>query len=305
MTHQTWQGVYPALSTKFKADYRLDPAAMEKHFAWQIKCGVDGLIVCGSLGENSVLSVEEKLEVLRIAVRVSRGKLPVLMTIAEGSTAEGIALCERSAREGADGFMVLPGMRYMSDRRETIEHYRAIAKPSPKPIMVYNNPIAYGVDVTPEMFEELADEPSIVAIKESSDNVRRVTDIINRTGGRYAIFCGVDDLAMEAMLMGACGWVAGLVAAFPEETVAIYRLTIDGRVDEARKIYSWFSPLLHLDVSRKLVQNIKLVESIVGVGTEIVRPPRLPLVGEERQIVIALVKQALETRPVLPAIEFA
>ena len=227
------------------------------------------------------------------------------MTIAEGSTAEGIALCERSAREGADGFMVLPGMRYVSDRRETIAHYRAIAKPSPKPIMVYNNPIAYGVDVTPEMFEELADETSIVAIKESSDNVRRVTDIINRTGGRYAIFCGVDDLAMEAMLMGACGWVAGLVAAFPDETVAIYRLTIDGRIDEARRIYRWLSPLLHLDVSRKLVQNIKLVESIVGVGTEIVRPPRLPLVGEERQIVIALVKQALETRPVLPAIEFA
>jgi len=303
MTHPTWQGVYPALTTKFKPDYRLDVAAMEKHFAWQIERGVDGLIVCGSLGENSVLSVDEKLEVLRVGVRVSRGKVPVLMTIAEGSTAEGIALCERAARESADGFMVLPGMRYVSDRRETLAHYRAIAKASAKPIMVYNNPIAYGVDVTPEMFEELADEASIVAIKESSDNVRRVTDIISRTGARYAIFCGVDDLAMEAMLMGARGWVAGLVDAFPDETVAIYRLITDGRVEEARKIYRWFSPLLHLDVSRKLVQNIKLVESIVGVGTETVRPPRLPLVGEERAQVVALVEQALKTRPVLPILE--
>jgi len=201
--------------------------------------------------------------------------------------------------------MVLPGMRYVSDRRETIAHYRAIAKASPRPVMVYNNPVAYGVDVTPEMFGELADEASIVAIKESSDNVRRVTDIINRTGARYAIFCGVDDLAMEAMLMGACGWVAGLVDAFPEETVAIYRLIRDGRVEEARKIYRWFAPLLHLDVSKKLVQNIKLVESVVGVGTETVRPPRLPLVGEERDQIVALVKQALASRPVLPALEFA
>ena len=305
MNQPRWKGVYPALTTKFRPDYRLDPAAMEKHFAWQLKCGVDGLIVCGSLGENSVLSVEEKLEVLRIAVAVSRGKVPVLMTVAEGSTADGISLCERSARDGADGLMVLPGMRYVSDRRETIAHYRAIARAAPKPIMVYNNPVAYGVDVTPEMFQELADETSIVAIKESSDNVRRVTDIVNRTGSRYAIFCGVDDLAMEAILMGACGWVAGLVDAFPEETVAIYRLIRDGRVEEARKIYRWFAPLLHLDVSKKLVQNIKLVESIVGVGNEIVRPPRLPLAGEEREQVVALVKQALASRPALPAVEFA
>ena len=305
MTAQRWQGVYPALTTKFRPDYRLDRAAMEKHFAWQIESGVDGLIVCGSLGENSVLSVEEKLEVLRIAVAVSGGKVPVLMTVAEGSTAEGVSLCERAARDGADGMMVLPGMRYVSDRRETIAHYRAIAKASARPVMVYNNPVAYGVDVTPEMFGELADEASIVAIKESSDNVRRVTDIINRTGARYAIFCGVDDLAMEAMLMGACGWVAGLVDAFPEETVAIYRLIRDGRVEEARKIYRWFAPLLHLDVSKKLVQNIKLVESVVGVGSETVRPPRLPLVGEERDQIVALVKQALASRPVLPALEFA
>ncbi|TMH79269.1 MAG: dihydrodipicolinate synthase family protein [Betaproteobacteria bacterium] len=301
MTIRAWQGVYPAVTTKFRSDLRLDVAAMEKHFAWQIESGVDGLIVCGSLGENSVLAGDEKLEVLRIAVRVSARRVPVLQTIAEGSTAEGIALSERSAREGADGFMVLPGMRYVSDRRETIAHYRAIAQASAKPIMVYNNPVAYGVDVTPDMFGELADEKAIVAIKESSDDVRRVTDIINRTRDRYAIFCGVDDLAMEAMLMGARGWVAGLVNAFPRETVAIHRLIMGGKIEEARRIYRWFAPLLHLDVSRKLVQNIKLVESIVGVGTEAVRPPRLALVGQEREEIIAIVKQALATRPVLPA----
>jgi len=301
MTIRAWQGVYPAVTTKFRSDLRLDVAAMEKHFAWQIESGVDGLIVCGSLGENSVLAGDEKLEVLRIAVRVSARRVPVLQTIAEGSTAEGIALCERSAREGADGFMVLPGMRYVSDRRETIAHYRAIAQASAKPIMVYNNPVAYGVDVTPDMFGELADEKVIVAIKESSDDVRRVTDIINQTSDRYAIFCGVDDLAMEAMLMGARGWVAGLVNAFPRETVAIHRLIMGGKIEEARRIYRWFAPLLHLDVSRKLVQNIKLAESIVGVGTETVRPPRLQLVGQELAEIIAIVKQALATRPVLPA----
>lgn len=305
MARPYWQGVFPAVTTKFDAGYQLDTVAMERHFAWQLDCGVDGLIVCGSLGENSALSVVEKVEVLRIAARVAAGRRPVLMTIAENTTAEAIALCEVSAKQGADGFMVLPGMRYVSDRRETLAHYCAIAKASPRPIMVYNNPVAYGVDVTPEMFAELASEPAIVAIKESSDNVRRVTDIINATGSRYAIFCGVDDLAMEAILMGACGWVAGLVDAFPKETVAIYRLLQAGRIEEARTIYRWFAPLLHLDVSRKLVQNIKLVESLVGVGNEVVRPPRLPLEGAEREAIVALVKKALEHRPALPTMHAA
>ena len=302
MSKHVWQGVYPAVTTKFTSDFRLDTSAMEKHFAWQIECGVDGLIVCGSLGENSVLTPAEKVDVLNIALRVSAGRVPVLQTIAEGSTAEAIALCERSANAGANGFMVLPGMRYVSDRRETIAHYRALAKASPKPIMIYNNPVAYGVDVTPDMFGELADEKTIVAIKESSDDVRRVTDIINGTADRYAIFCGVDDLAMEAMLMGASGWVAGLVNAFPAETVAIYRLVKAGRVEEARLIYRWFAPLLHLDVSTKLVQNIKLAESIVGVGTEAVRLPRLPLFGAERERVIESVRKALDSRPRLPVV---
>jgi 4-hydroxy-tetrahydrodipicolinate synthase len=226
--------------------------------------------------------------------------VPVLATVAENTTAEAVAFLESCQGAGADGFMVLPGMRYVSDRRETLAYYRAVAQASARPIMVYNNPVAYGVDVTPDMFAELADVEPLVAIKESSDDVRRVTDLIHLTGDRYAIFCGVDDLAMEAMLMGAVGWVAGLVNAFPRETVAIYRLILDGRIEEARAIYRWFSQLLHLDVSRKLVQNIKLVEALVGVGSETVRPPRLPLVGEERDRVAKIVEVALSRRPTLP-----
>ena len=198
--------------------------------------------------------------------------------------------------------MVLPGLRYLSDRRETLNHFRMVADASPLPIMVYNNPLAYGVDVTPEMFAELAEEKKFVAIKESSGDVRRITDLINETGDRYALFCGVDNLAMEAILMGAHGWVAGLVCAFPRETVAIYRLLKAGRIEEARAIYRWFAPLLALDVSHKLVQNIKLAEAIVGLGTEPVRPPRLPLAGEERKQVEALIRHSIETRPALPSL---
>jgi dihydrodipicolinate synthase/N-acetylneuraminate lyase len=198
--------------------------------------------------------------------------------------------------------MVLPGLRYVSDRRETIHHFRTVAAATPLQIMVYNNPLAYGVDATPEMFAELADEPKFVAIKESCGDVRRITDLINLVGDRYAIFCGVDDLAMEAQLMGSVGWVAGLVCAFPRETVVIYKLVKAGRIEEARAIYRWFAPLLHLDVSTKLVQNIKLAEAMVDLGTEHVRGPRLPLAGEERARVTAVIKQALATRPVLPKV---
>ena len=296
----SWAGVFPALTTKFKPDGSLDSDAMRRHFAWQIEAGVDGLIACGSLGENSALSFAEKLTVLRLALEASSGRVPVLAAVAENTTAEAIRLIEAATHAGADGFMALPPMRYIADRRETLAYYRALAEASPKPIMVYNNPVAYGVDVTPEMFAELADVPRLVAIKESSDNVRRITDIIGLTGDRYALFCGVDDLALEAMLMGAVGWVAGLVNAFPRETVAIHRLVHEKRMDEALAIYRWFAPLLHLDVSRKLVQNIKLVEALAGVGSEAVRPPRLPLEGEERARIEETFATAMRTRPVLP-----
>jgi dihydrodipicolinate synthase/N-acetylneuraminate lyase len=198
--------------------------------------------------------------------------------------------------------MVLPGMQYVSDRRETLQHFRTVAKASPKPIMLYNNPVAYRVDLTPAMIAELADEPKFVAIKESSDDVRRIGDIRNLVGDRFQIFTGVDDLALESLVLGAVGWVAGLVCAFPRETVALYNLLKAGHLDEALAIYRWFIPLLHLDVSVKFVQNIKLVETLVGSGTEYVRAPRLTLVGEERSRVETIVREALKHRPILPNI---
>lgn len=205
-------------------------------------------------------------------------------------------------RNGADGFMVLPPMRYQSDRRETLAYLRAIASASEKPIMLYNNPVAYRIDLTPDLFSDLAAEHKFVAIKESSENIRRITDILNLLGDRYRIFIGVDDLALESLLLGASGWVAGLVCAFPRETVVLYKLVKAGRMEDALKIYRWFMPLLHLDASVKFVQNIKLAETLSGEGTEFVRSPRLPLTGEERTRVAAIVEQALKTRPGLPEV---
>lgn len=292
-----WAGIYPAVTTKFKQDESLDIAEMERHFNFQIESGVHGLVVVGSLGENGVLTAGEKQQVLRTAVSVSNGRVPVLACVAETTTREACTCVEAGAKNGADGFMLLPPMRYVSDARETTHYLRTIAKVSEKPIMIYNNPIAYGVDVTPEMFAELADEPTFAAIKESSDNVRRVTDIINLVGDRYRIFCGVDNLALEALVLGADGWLAGLVCAFPKETVAIYNHFKAGELDKALRIYRWFKPLLDLDVSTKLVQNIKLAEAMAGVGNENVRAPRLPLAGEEREQVQSVIARALETRP--------
>lgn len=295
-----WSGVFPAVTTKFTADDALDYAEMERHFAAQLEAGVHGIIVTGSLGESSVLSLEEKQEVLKVAVSVSGGRVPVLAGVAETTTAKARWSVEQGVKNGADGFMLLPGMLYKSDPRETMQHFRTVAQASEKPIMIYNNPIAYGVDVTPEMFEELADEPTFVALKESSDNVRRITDIYNRVGDRYRVFTGVDNLAFESLVLGAVGWVAGLVCAFPRETVVLYDLVQAGRIEEARTLYRWFMPLLHLDVSTKLVQNIKLAEAMVGLGNERVRAPRLPLVGAEREHVRQVIVDALARRPVLP-----
>lgn len=295
-----WQGIFPALTTKFKADLSLDVAAIERHIDVQVTAGVDGLVVLGSLGENATLTHDEKLEVVRAAVRAAEGRVPVLSCVAETSTAGACRYIEKTAGLGLAGYMALPGMQYASDRRETIAHYRALAAASPLPIMVYNNPVAYRVDITPDMFAELADEPKFVAVKESSDNVRRVTDIRNLCGDRYAIFSGVDDLAYGAFLLGAVGWVAGLVDAFPNETVAIYRLIRKGRYEEALRIFNWFMPVLHLDTDVKFVHYIKLAEAMTGLGTEHVRPPRLPLTGEERERISGIIAEAIRTRPILP-----
>ena len=297
-----WAGVFPAVTTKFKADFSLDFDAMTRHLNAQIAAGVHGIIVCGSLGEASTLSADEKQQVLQHALAVTAGRVPVLCGVAERTTADACRFVEQGSAHGADGFMLLPPMLYPSDRRETIQYLRTVAAASAKPIMLYINPVAYGVDVTPDMLAELADEPKFVAIKESSDNVRRITDIVNLVGNRYRIFTGVDNLALESLLLGADGWVAGLVCAFPEETVAIYDLAKAGRLDEARALYRWFMPLLHLDVSTKLVQNIKLAEVAVGLGTETVRPPRLPLIGKERERVQQVIADALATRPTLEVV---
>ena len=297
-----WSGIFSAVTTKFFEDGRLDFVSMERHFNFQIESGVHGLVVLGSLGENVTLTQIEKQEVLKLALKVSNGRVPVLSGVAETSTAMACNFVKQAQANGADGFMLMPAMIYPADRRETLQYFRTVAAASDKPIMLYNNPVAYKVDLMPEMFAELADEPKFVALKESSDDVRRITDIINATGSRYQIFTGVDDLAMESLMLGAVGWVAGLVCAFPKETVALYKLVKKGRTEEALKLYRWFMPLLHLDVSTKFVQNIKLVEALVGVGTEHVRPPRLPLVGEERKRVEQIVAKAIETRPELPKI---
>lgn len=295
--HTDWKGIFPAVTTKFKDDDSLDRPAIAHNLEAQIDAGVHGIIVSGSLGESSTLTPVEKLEVLKIALDVSNGRVPVLAGVAERRTSDACAFVETAGAAGADGFMVLPPMQYKTDRRETMHHFRTVAKASPKPIMVYNNPVAYAVDVTPEMFIELADEPKFVAIKESSDNVRRITDIYNAVGNRYQVFTGVDNLALESLLIGAVGWVAGLVCAFPRETVVLYELAQAGRLEEARALYRWFRPLLDLDVNTKLVQNIKMAEVMTGIGTERVRAPRLALVGEEREHVIQVIKDALAKRP--------
>jgi 4-hydroxy-tetrahydrodipicolinate synthase len=295
-----WEGIFPAVTTKFTEDGGLDGREMERCYRIQVDAGVDGLIVAGSLGEASTLDPDEKIEVLRIAKRAA-GRLPVLLTISEGATRNAEALAEKGAKAGAAGFMILPGLPYKSDRRETIAHFTRVARAGGLPCMIYNNPPAYGVDVTPEMFADMASEPLFTALKESSDNVRRITDIINLTGDRYRIFTGVDNLALESLAMGAVGWVAGLVAAFPAETVAIWRLHKAGRHKEALEIYRWFRPLLDVDVSTKLVQNIKLVEALVIKSNDRCRSPRLPLAGAERNRIVRIVETALRRRPKLPS----
>ncbi|PSJ57182.1 dihydrodipicolinate synthase family protein [Kumtagia ephedrae] len=299
-----WNGVFPAVTSKFTQDDRLDHAEMERCFALQIEAGCDGIIVAGSLGEGPMLSHDEKIEVLKTAQKVAAGR-PVLLTVNEAATRDGAALAARAAKAGADGLMVVPSPIYHTNPEETVATLKAVAAAGGLPVMIYSNRIAYRVDVTVEVMEELAADPLFVAIKESSDDIRRSTDIINRFGDRFDLFTGVDNLAFEALSVGAIGWVAGLVTAFPKETVAIYQLMKQGRRDEALKIYRWFRPLLDLDVSTYLVQNIKLAE-VFAIGTnDRVRMPRQPLSGERRAAVEKIVKDALAIRPELPKLQVA
>ncbi len=292
-----WRGVYPAVTTQFKPDQSLDLEATEAHLDMLIRAGVDGLVMLGTVGEAASLDPVEKRDVLNAAVKTAGGRLPVLAGVAEGATAAACRLAVDAQDLGCDGLMVLPGLVYTSDARETLAHYRSVAQATNLPVMCYNNPVSYGVDITPQMFADLADTPNLLAIKESSDDVRRLTDLVNLLGDRYVLFCGVDDLALESALMGADGWVAGLVNAFPEETVQLWSLAKAGRWEVARALYRWFAPVLHLDCHVKLVQYIKLAQAMCGLGTETVRAPRMVIEGEERERVMAIIQAAIDARP--------
>jgi len=297
MQNPRWRGIFPAITTKFHANESLDAEGTARHIDFQIRNGIHGLVTCGSLGEASTLTLEEKLEVTRIAIAASAGRVPVLANVSETSTREAERFIQGGNALGVDGYMVMPSVIYVADAREAMANVRAMAEAARKPIMIYNNPIAYRVDLQPAHMVELADCEWIVAIKESCGDTRRITDLRLALGDRYQLFLGVDDLAFEGLTLGCDGLLAGVGCTFPRETVALYDLIQAGEYAQALKLYQWMTPLLHLDVSTKLVQNLKLIDLLAGVGTEHMRRPRLPLVGEERAHVEKLVAQALATRP--------
>ncbi len=295
-----WRGIMPAVTTKFNDDDSLDLAMFATNIKAQLNAGVHGIILGGSLGEASTLEKHEKLVLIKEAVSLASGTVPVTMTVAEQATKSAIEAAQSAEKAGANALMVLPPMRYKSTDYETVVYFKEIARNSNLPIMIYNNPVDYKIEVTVRMFEELTTLESIQAVKESTRDVTNIGRLRNRFGDKLAILCGVDTLALESLLIGADGWVAGLVCAFPGETVAIYELAKAGRIEEALEIYHWFLPLLELDISPQLVQNIKLAEVATGIGTEQVRAPRLPLQGDERERVQQIIAHGLRTRPRLP-----
>lgn len=296
-----WKGVMPAVTTKFTDNDELDLKTFELNINAQLNAGVHGIILGGTLGEASTLTDDEKRILVKETVRLVKSSVPVIINIAEQTTTAAIDAAKKAKEDGASGLMMLPPMRYKADDRETVTYYKKVANSTDLPIMVYNNPVDYGIEVTLDMFEELLNNcPNIQAVKESTRDLSNITRIKNRFGNRLAILSGVDTLALESLFMGADGWVAGLVCAFPKETVAIYELTKAGKTKEALAIYRWFLPLLELDINTKLVQNIKLAEVATGIGTENVREPRLPLTGKERKNVLAIIENGLKNRPSLP-----
>ena len=295
-----WQGVFPAITTQMHKNGSLDLDATAAHAEALIKSGVSGMIFLGSLGENQPMTGEEKRRVISAMIEAVNGRIPVLSGVAETSTAEAIRYVRDVENLGADGVMLMPAMLYKGDPDETLAHFRTVAKSTGLPIMIYNNPISYANDITPELFAELADQKNFVALKESSGDVRRITDLHNTVGDRYAIFTGVDNLALEASILGIDGWVAGSGIAFPAENQYFWELTRRGEWDKAREIYRWFTPLLHLDVSTKFVQYIKLAVQEAGLGKEWVRAPRLVLKGEERKRVLKIIHDGIAKRPRIP-----
>ncbi|SMG21139.1 dihydrodipicolinate synthase family protein [Arenibacter troitsensis] len=296
-----WEGVMPAVTTKFTEDDQLDLVMFEKNIKAQMEAGVNGIILGGTLGEASTLKAEEKETLIKTTLSITEQKIPVIINIAEQTTEDAIAVAKHAESIGANGLMLLPPMRYKATDFETVTYFTAIAQSTSLPIMIYNNPVDYKIEVTLDMFEELIKCDNIQAVKESTRDITNVIRIKNRFGHRLKVLTGVDTLALESLVTGADGWVAGLVCAYPAETVAIYNLVKAAKVDEAMEIYRWFMPLLELDISPQLVQNIKLAEVATGIGTENVRAPRLPLQGAERERVLKIIDTAMKNRPILPA----
>lgn len=295
-----WKGVMPAVTTKFTAQDELDLEMFTVNIRAQLEAGVSGIILGGTLGEASTLTYEEKKVLIKETVKIVKGAVPVIINISEQTTKGAIHAAEVADECGAEGLMMLPPMRYKANDYETVTYFKEVALSTHLPIMIYNNPIDYGIEVTLDMLEELLQYDTIQAVKESTRDISNITRIKSRFGDRLKVLTGVDTLGMESILMGADGWVAGLVCAFPAETCAIYELTKAGKISEALEIYRWFLPLLELDISPQLVQNIKMAEVATGIGTERVRAPRLPLVGHERERVARVIKQGLANRPTLP-----
>ena len=292
-----WQGVYPAVPTQFNEDFSLDIKGTQKHVEALLSEGIHGLVMLGTIGENCSLSLDEKIQVLKATDEVNKGSVPLLNGISEYTTAGACETAVAAAKVGADGFMVMPAMVYNSDRRETVNHFKTVAAATDLPIMCYNNPPVYKVDITPEMFEDLSEVENIVCIKEAAGDTRRITDLFNKFKDRYIIFSGLDDVALESILLGCTGWISGLVDAFPRENGLMWDAATSGNWDKALEIYRWYMPMLHFDSHPKLVQYVKLASAEMGYGTEIVRPPRLPLIGEQREEALKIIRESAATRP--------
>jgi 4-hydroxy-tetrahydrodipicolinate synthase len=295
-----WQGVFPAVTTQFRDDFSLDIDATRGVMGALIRDGVSGLIVCGTVGENTSLTRSEKVAIMEAAKDVARGRVPVIAGIAEFTTDFAAETAREAARVGVDGIMVMPALVYSSKPHETAAHFRGVAKATDLPVMVYNNPPIYKNDVTPEILATLADCETIVCFKDSSGDTRRFIDVRNMVGDRFVMFAGLDDVVVESVMVGAVGWISGMSNAFPREGETLFRLARAGRYDEAMPLYEWFMPLLHLDARPDLVQCIKLCEHIMGRGTHLTRPPRLPLTGAEKAEVEAMMAKAMANRPALP-----
>ena len=298
--HVNWSGVFPAVTTQFNADFSVNLEETHTVISNLVRDGVSGLVVCGSVGENTSLTIEEKMAVTEVAKDASGGRVPVICGIAEFTSAGAAKVAKAVERVGVDGIMVMPALVYSSKPHETAAHFRSVATSTDLPVMVYNNPPIYKNDVTPDVLIALQDCENIVCFKDSSGDTRRFIDLRNAVGDRFVLFAGLDDVVVESVAVGAEGWVSGMSVAFPKEGETLFRLAKEKRFEEALALYRWFMPLLHLDARPDLVQCIKLCEELVGRGSSITRPPRLPLQGETLAEVKAIVAKALATRPSLP-----